>query len=88
MDHCKHRVMDKCRKTGVPCTFDEDCFEPEEIPERTNNDKIRAMSDEELCDFLWKKCGCPNGRNHVTCGYVGECKDCWMDWLSQPAEEG
>lgn len=58
------------------------CFEP-----ATNADVIRRMSDEELAAHIWPKFGCPNGRNHVTCGYVGDCRDCWLDWLQQPVEE-
>ena len=53
----------------------------------TNADRIRAMSDQELAEHIWKKFGCPAGRNYVTCGYAGGCKDCWLDWLQQPAEE-
>ena len=53
----------------------------------TNADRIRSMSDEELAEHIWKKIGCPAGRNYVTCGYAGSCKDCWVDWLQQPAEE-
>lgn len=52
MAHCKHRVMDRCKKTGLPCTFGSDCFEPEEQTAKTNADCIRAMSDEELADSL------------------------------------
>lgn len=53
----------------------------------TNADRIRAMSDEELAEHIWPKFGCPDGKNNVTCGYVGECRDCWLDWLQKPAEE-
>ena len=53
----------------------------------SNSDRIRAMTDEELAEHIWKKAGCPAGRNYVTCGYAGSCKDCWVDWLQQPAEE-
>ena len=55
---------------------------------RTNADRIRAMSDEELADMLWK-----TGRN-----YRAICADPVVDynehrehlivWLQQPAEEG
>ena len=58
---------------------------PDETP--SNADIIRRMSDEELAKHLWSKLGCPDGRNHVTCGYVGECKDCWLEWLQHPAEQ-
>ena len=55
----------------------------------TNADRIRAMTDEELAEFLMKLMGhtqcfaegmfpyhpCP--QNHV-------CKECGIDWLKQP----
>ena len=51
---------------------------------------IAQVTDEEeikeLAEHIWKKFGCPAGRNYVTCGYAGGCKDCWLDWLQQPAE--
>lgn len=52
----------------------------------TNADRIRAISDEELCDLLMlvpevpcEKIGYPN----CSC----KCKECVMNWLQQPAEE-
>ena len=53
----------------------------------TNADRIRAMSDEELVQHIWNKFGCPGGINYITCGCMGSCKDCWLDWLRQQAEE-
>ena len=52
MAHCKYRVMDKCKKDGMLCTFDVNCFEAEGETAKTNADRIRAMSDEELANFL------------------------------------
>ena len=66
--------------------------------EKTNADKIRAMSDEEIAEFV-----CRNGINtlcDIICG--GECnaiasfkksgdeacKEIVMKWLKQSAEEG
>ena len=56
------------------------------VPE-TNADRIRRMSDEELAEHIWGKFGCPDGKTNVTCGYVGECKGCWLEWLKHPVEE-
>lgn len=53
----------------------------------TNADRIRAMSDEELAGHIWNKFGCPEERNYITCGFIGSCKECWLDWLRKPAEE-
>lgn len=46
MSACKHRVMDNCIKYRHPCTFSEECFEPQEDAILTNVDCVRAMSDE------------------------------------------
>ena len=58
----------------------------------TNADRIRAMSDEELVNFLMRLMG------HAQCFAEGifpyhpcpqnhNCKQCGIDWLQQPAEE-
>ena len=57
------------------------------MPLMTNADRIRHMSDEELAEHIWGKFGCPDGKTNVTCGYVGECKGCWLEWLKHPVEE-
>lgn len=50
---------------------------------RTNADRIRDMSDEELLDFMIKTIG-----NAVLCKTLGtESKFCSLEWLQQPAEE-
>ena len=48
---------------------------------QTRADRIRAMSDEELAEFIYY-CGCPDHARDCT----GSCKDCTMEWLKQPAE--
>ena len=53
----------------------------------TNADRIRAMTDEELCDFLsqYKFCDiCEEGCDN--CTYHGDCDKRLLDWLKQPAE--
>lgn len=72
------------------------CGEPEDaalgcenriISQKTNADRIRAMTDEELCDFLYNSkftdiCieGCEK------CKYDGRCEDRMLEWLKKPAE--
>ena len=54
----------------------------------TNADRIRAMSDEELCEFLgeYKFCDiCEEGCD--SCTYNGDCDKRLLEWLQQPAEE-
>ena len=61
-----------------------DCT-PSEKPQ-TNAERIRAMSDEELADMLWK-----TGRNYrAVCADpsvdYNEHRDHLIAWLKQPAE--
>jgi hypothetical protein len=48
----------------------------------TKADRIRAMSDEELAEFI-SDCGCPN--HSMDC--MKSCKDCTLKWLKQPVED-
>lgn len=55
---------------------------------KTNADRIREMSDEELAEKMSRMAHCwfcP-----VRCGIVGtdeECKAKWLSWLRSPVEE-
>jgi len=56
-------------------------------PPKTNADKLRAMSDEELAEYMgdvqtWG--GCPN---HGAANCQEECAKCWLDWLRQEVSE-
>ena len=54
----------------------------------TNADHIRAMGDEELCEFLsqYKFCDiCDEGCD--SCEYDGDCDKRLLDWLKQPVED-
>ena len=58
----------------------------------TNAQKIRAMSDEELADFLLKmmsdvQCFAEGILPYHSCPQNHNCKQCGIDWLNQPAEE-
>ena len=69
------------------CEIDPDkCDEwPDPLP-MTNADRIRAMSDEEMAEFIMGTINCD--------GYeCGECPFCGpvekiLDWLQQPVKEG
>ena len=62
------------------------------MKKQTNADRIQAMSDEELAEFLcdFRSCdadgfpckGC-NAEQYCRAGHTGT-----IDWLKQPAEEG
>ena len=52
---------------------------------RTNADRIRAMSDEELADWLCSISSCH------TCDAVDQCgrgTNGWISWLQSPADGG
>lgn len=71
-----------------PCTGYDKCkqYKPNYT---TNADRIRAMSDEELCEFLgeYKFCDiCEEGCD--SCTYNGDCDKRLLDWLKQSAEGG
>ena len=55
----------------------------------TNADRLRAMSDEELAEFIsnWSytnACKCEE-QSYADCNL--KCEECVLDWLQQPAEE-
>ena len=86
----------------MKCTFEHDghccncgatqymieCKQPcKNIITITNADRIRAMSDEELCKLLgeYKFCDiCEEGCD--SCTYNGDCDKRLLEWLKQPAE--
>lgn len=57
-----------------------ECFEIVEKP-KTNADRIRAMTDEELAD--WNNF-CPHIDGECT---MEGCTKCILEWLKQPVEE-
>lgn len=68
---------------SVPCSL------RGELPLMTNADRIRAMSDKELAEFIpnWsytKACKCDE-ETFVGCN--NECEKCVIEWLQQPIEE-
>ncbi len=55
---------------------------------KTNADRIRSMTDEELAEWLAKhnerSAVCPNFGAHDC---QASCRKCWLDWLKQEATE-
>lgn len=75
--NCKYRE-NMCK---WPC---DDCVKGDKWEEKlsTYADSIRAMTDEELADFMILFSDYvpnPDGRRR---------KDCWLDWLKQEVENG
>ena len=54
---------------------------------QTNADRIRAMTDEELAEFMDERNACLRShlRTAEDCEEYHDCKDCWLDWLKQEA---
>ena len=82
---CNNLVNDWCEKVidSPDQDIQRDC---QYFCEKTNAQKIRAMSDEELADMLWK-----TGRNYrAVCADpvvdYNEHRDHLIAWLQQPAE--
>lgn len=50
---------------------------------KTNADRIREMSDEELAEFI-AGCNCPP---YEICCDEYMCTSCWLEWLRSPVEE-
>lgn len=67
------------------------CCGKESCPDRkvlTNADRIRAMSDEELADWveiLLCPSNCPDEQMGEACARTS-CDGCWLSWLKATAE--
>ena len=58
------------------------------VPEaKTNADRIRAMSDEELASLFVKAPLCRASETKVDCRQTKSCLECLTEWLKQPAED-
>lgn len=85
-EDCPHCVFEKTEANCRGC-FEGSHYKPKPI---TNADRIRAMTDEELADFLWSI-----GSNPVTGNYYLNGKllffcgngNGWLDWLRQEVED-
>ena len=64
-----------------------------EKPCITNADRIRAMTDEEIAEWMLKFENpyypiCPPIHNAIGDCPTSPCEICWLDWLQSPVEEG
>ena len=83
-----------CKYAGRP-TYKSPCseckgyskHEPVEI--RTNGDRIRAMSDEELAAYFGQYTLCTQiqDKHSGWCDAQPVCSGCLVEWLKQPAED-
>ena len=58
----------------------------ENVGKMTNADRIRAMSDEEMAEFIISIPMCVGEDKDLNCE-IDVCKECFLKWLQQPAEE-
>lgn len=61
--------------------------------EPTNADKIRAMTDEEMVEAIYKtfchdEAGIPCPPDEASCDKYHSCRDCWLNWLKQEVNDG
>lgn len=95
--NCKHDKFAVDEMDGAQfhwCKKYYDCYdynradECESYEPKTNADKIRNMTDEELAEFFFE----PNQEFCRKCKYLGSdcdglyCKESMLEWLKQPAE--
>ena len=55
---------------------------------KTNADRIRAMTDEELAELWWERVDCGECPVHRDCRMTGQdCKELALGWLQEEAKE-
>ena len=91
-DSCKHKELEH-KFDKWPCM---DCCDGDRRDPVRNADRIRAMTDEELAEYL-APCACPPIRFNKNTGDIvcpvnkepceSDCKSCWLDWLKEEATQ-
>ena len=79
----------KIDKNGMCALSDEDYSYHSRAPKqkRTNADRVRAMSDEELAKQIAEIAEYGAGRCAPGCDCVNKrCEDAWLDWLKREGE--
>lgn len=77
--NCKNCKRNPCSLAGKD---HEMSFECKRFVGRTNADRIRSMTDEELADWFSIYC-CRNKTYDAHCDTFGNCEECWLDWLKE-----
>lgn len=82
----KLATYENAEKHGLPERYEADAKDiPTEKP-KTNADRIRSMTDEELAEVLFGSCIEHMGVEE--CSHPEEaCKSCVLDWLKAESEE-
>lgn len=79
-DTCRHRDDFWVCDTYIHNGSMKDSFEP-----LTNGDRIRAMTDEELAEFLSFGTFTCSGVDADACSRSDDCTECRLAWLKKPA---
>ena len=74
MKVCKEQAQATC------LDYPKKCYLCEAYQEQTNADRIRAMTDEELAEFI----ACPYDVEDYWLCENRDCIACCMNWLQQP----
>lgn len=85
-DTCKHKDRWVNTEPCYSCKGGKDGYTPKTIA-----DRIRAMTDEDLAEFLEKVGGCGPSFDKEYCNNVNGCPEginCWLDWLRQEESDG
>ena len=80
-------------RAEIDCIATEDVFGPyvgriTAVKIKTNADRIRSMTDEELADFITARhytplCPVPCCEENVE-----NCENCWLEWLRKEVDDG
>lgn len=71
------------------CQSENPCPISDEPAIKTNGDRVRAMSNEEMAKFLFDVTACDSCPIVEFCFNITHetnCKTTWLDWLNSPAE--
>ena len=83
---CKNECgNDKCYARRYGLFAEKTCPNFVEPKLLTNADRIRAMTDEELAEYMSIYC-CSHKTHDPRCQQFKDCGLCWLDWLKQEAQ--
>ena len=83
----KRCLMQYNKVDPATCTAVSYC--PQATPPKTNADRIRNMTDEELAEWidnLLDAQGCPP-KGIDNCTKFDECDKCWLKWLKEEVKD-
>jgi len=83
---CDICSFQRCGYYEYPC---DQCDDYSEYKPRSNADRIRAMTDEELADKVvcYIRCEACEKEFHIECDPLKTCRGIWLDWLKQEAAD-